>query len=46
MVNSEEYIKMFDHKERVLHWFFARNYVIFDFLDSFIDDSTRDRNRE
>lgn len=44
--NGEEYKKMYDRKERVLHWFFARNYLIFDILDRIIDDSTRDRERE
>ena len=44
--NSEEYIRLYDRKERILHWFFARNYFIFDILDSIIDDSTRDRARE
>lgn len=44
--NSEEYIRLYNRKERILHWFFARNYFIFDILDSIIDDSTRDRERE
>lgn len=44
--NSEVYLKMFDRKERILHWFFARNYFIFDILDSIIDDTNRDRERE
>ena len=44
--NGEAYVKMYNRKERILHWFFARNYFVFDLLDGVIEDSLRDKGRE
>lgn len=45
-INGEEYKRLFSRKERLLHWVFARNFTLFDILDQFINDSTRDHTME
>ncbi len=39
-LGAEQYKDVLDRKERFLHWLFVRNYLLFDYFDGIIKDTT------